>query len=151
MDPEQLLTFIIRPALSGSWASRSAEILLLSTAAQESHCGQYVRQIHGPARGIFQMEPRTHDLVIAWLEKNEPVRLPDYHYSADRLVYDLNYAAILARGLYRSIPEPLPAPELAPCWQYYKAHYNTPAGKATFKEFTDNWHTYVQPVLASAA
>ena len=39
--------------------SDSAEELLMLTCAVESQLGTYLKQIKGPARGIFQMEPAT--------------------------------------------------------------------------------------------
>jgi len=36
-------------------------LLLLATAAIESDCGYYIKQVNGPALGIWQMEPATHD------------------------------------------------------------------------------------------
>jgi hypothetical protein len=63
IDPTQLRVRVIRPALSriDLW-SAAAEDLLLGTAAVESGCGRYLVQVGGgPALGIFQMEPATHD------------------------------------------------------------------------------------------
>jgi hypothetical protein len=40
-------------------ASLNAIQLLMGTAAQESHLGTYLKQINGPALGVFQMEPNT--------------------------------------------------------------------------------------------
>lgn len=60
--PAHLRDLIIRPTLveMGHY-SPAAEALLLGTAAHESHGGRYLSQIRGPARGIYQMEPATHD------------------------------------------------------------------------------------------
>ena len=33
--------------------------LLVGTACVESNCGEYIKQINGPACGIFQIEPNT--------------------------------------------------------------------------------------------
>ena len=63
IDAEQLRKDIVRPAIEkiGLW-SQEAEDLLIGTAAQESHLGTYLRQLgDGPALGIFQMEPATHN------------------------------------------------------------------------------------------
>lgn len=44
--------------------------LLQETAAIESHRGKFIKQINGPAQGIFQMEPRTIEDTLNWLKKN---------------------------------------------------------------------------------
>src|SRR5690242_4274185 len=64
INPLQLRDFVIRPLLkdldekSQVRNSPFAEALLLATAAHESHF-EYLAQEQGPARGIYQMEPRT--------------------------------------------------------------------------------------------
>ncbi|HQO65941.1 MAG TPA: two-component regulator propeller domain-containing protein, partial [Spirochaetales bacterium] len=57
-----LRDLIIRPTLvdMGHY-SPEAEALLLGIAAQEARGGRYLAQLRGPARGIYQMEPATHD------------------------------------------------------------------------------------------
>ena len=63
MNSQQLLDYIIKPTLEymgGNYNSKNAQMLLLSTAAIESKCGYYIKQINGPALGIWQMEPATH-------------------------------------------------------------------------------------------
>jgi len=67
MHPGQLRGDIVYPTLHyiGLW-SDAAETLILGTIAQESRCGEYVKQVGGgPALGICQMEPATHDDI--WL------------------------------------------------------------------------------------
>lgn len=44
--------------------------LLLETCATESHRGKYVQQMHGPAIGIYQMEPNTLHDTLDWLKHN---------------------------------------------------------------------------------
>jgi len=49
MDAQQLLDHIIKPTLKymgGGYDSKNARMLLLATAAVESNCGQYVKQIN---------------------------------------------------------------------------------------------------------
>ena len=61
IDPIHLKEYIIIPVLSKlDMYSESAANLLLGTAAIESDMGQFLRQINGPALGIYQMEPSTH-------------------------------------------------------------------------------------------
>jgi hypothetical protein len=62
IDPRQFRALIVRPALESInlW-SQQAEDLVMGTAAQESRL-IYLRQLgNGPALGLFQMEPATHN------------------------------------------------------------------------------------------
>ncbi|MBF0146383.1 MAG: hypothetical protein HQL84_09925 [Magnetococcales bacterium] len=147
------MELVIRPALTFlNMEGAAAERLLLGTAIQESGCGLYLRQRNrGPALGIFQMEPATHqdiwnnwlrwqiaprDRILGYLATQEA---PD----ANRLVTDLFYAAILCRLHYRRIAEALPdANDLDALANYWKRHYNTLKGRGTVQEFTDNWKRF---------
>ena len=149
MKPGQLLTYIILPALlslSDKFNSHRARIQLLATAAQESHCGEFVHQVHGPALGIYQCEPATHRLVLHWTLEHEPTALVSLTSLDERLIYDLNYATRIARLLYYSIPEPLPPVDMTAMWRYYKSYYNR-GGAATQTEWNANWKRFVEPVL----
>lgn len=143
--PAHLRDLIIRPTLveMGHY-SPAAEALLLGTAAQESRGGRYLAQLRGPARGIYQMEPRTHDdlwrhflpsrrplkaLLLSWA--HDPAPYP----SPDQMVYDLRYATAMARVHYLRVPAPLPAADdILGLATYYKKYYNTPLGRATIEE-----------------
>ena len=64
MNTEQLLELIITPThkyMGGNYQSDSADLLSLCTAAIESDCGYYIKQLNGPALGVWQMEPATHN------------------------------------------------------------------------------------------
>lgn len=147
MNPKQLHGEIIVPALRNlgeQYATPSAAILLLATAAQETLCAEYVRQIGGPALGIYQMEKATF---IDTLQRNES-RFPELSHEVGRLVYDLRYATQIARLKYWLDPEPLPHPEdMGGMWSYYKKIWNTPAGAATKDQFVTHWEGLVLPVL----
>ena len=135
MDPRQFLEKVIRPSLDiMHMGGAAAEQLMLGTALTESGL-RWLRQIEGPALGVYQMEPATHDDIWEnWLG-SQPTTIRRVHmWSVTTLpgevVWNLYYATIMARLVYRRRPEPLP-PEgdgkaLA---LYHKAHYNTPAGK----------------------
>lgn len=147
--PAQLLDVVIRPALKliGKH-SESAEQLLLGTAIQESRL-KYRRQLgNGPARGIFQMEPATHNDI--WLNylKYHPV-LGDLIASlltrkdADKVAeLETNdaYACAMARMVYARAKPALPNPgDIHGHAAYWKQHYNTPLGKGTPEEFVLHW------------
>ena len=128
--------------------SEDAEALIMGTAAQESRL-KYLRQLgNGPALGLFQMEPATHDdiwsnylsykpelidIVIDSIETNKPPK-------AERMVWDLRYSAIMCRLHYRRVPKPLPDKD--DVWaqaDYWKQYYNTPLGHGTKEEFVRNY------------
>ena len=150
ISPVQLRMDVIRPCLKdfGLW-SQDAENLILGTAAQESWCGRYVRQLHGgPALGIFQMEPATHDDIwknfLAFRRELRGSILevwdsPD----AERMIYDLRYAAVMCRVHYLRAPGAIPT-AVGDQAKYWKLYYNTPAGAGTEAEFIDNWYRHIE-------
>ena len=116
-----------------------ASELLVFTCAVESDGGTYLKQIKGPALGIYQMEPQTYnDLwqnyirsrsnILMLLSVNFDVyRMP----SEEKMVHDLFYATAMARLLYKRAPKAMPnvvTPEAL--WEYYKEFWNTELGKA---------------------
>ena len=149
----QLREFIIKPALESLvMYSQEAEELLVFTCAVESEGGSYLHQINGPALGIFQMEPKTYndiwqnfinfkmDLKLKLLHNFEaPVMPPE-----DRMVYDLRFAAAMARIFYERVKQPLPAhDDLSGIWSYYKEFYNTLAGKAEYQHCLDAYDRFI--------
>jgi len=148
INGQHLREYIIRPTLEqiGLW-SESAENLLMGTAAQESKQGFYLRQLKGgPAVGIFQMEPATHDDIWEHFLEYQPrlsekIQTLTPFVEAEQMVGNLNYAAAMARMQYYRRPEPLPmANDVAALAHYWKQHYNTRLGKGTEKEFE---HSYL--------
>lgn len=146
----QFCEYVIRPALEEvGLYSESAEQLLLGTACSESHLGTYLHQVKGPALGVFQMEPATHDDLwknyLAYksdlsekIESLIPSRqwgFPD----PELMVTDLRYAAIMARLLYRRSPLALPE---ADDWYghaaMWKKVYNTHLGAGTEEKFIES-------------
>ena len=123
--------------------SPDAVELLMLTAAQESRCGDYIRQTSGPAIGVFQMEPATYnDMWHRVIPKDDGLQtkilkavgltsIPP----AERMEWDLKLAIIMARVKYKSIPAALPAAnDLNGMAAYYKRYYNTELGAATVEE-----------------
>ncbi len=136
---------VIRPTLHeiGLW-SESAEILLLGTALIESRL-YYLVQIQGPAVGVYQIEPKTHDdiwenylnfrddLHSIILALRAPV--PGPH---EQLITNLAYATAIARLVYRRSPDPLPEPDdLVAMGKYWKKVYNTHLGAGDGRAFTE--------------
>lgn len=144
MDIRQFRDYVVVPALERINAySREAEQLVMGTALAESKIF-FLQQVgRGPARGIFQMEPITHDDI--WKNflsrraglmndlKGLIMRDMDLH---DQLRGNLFYAAAMCRIHYLRFREPLPAPGDWPGMAaYWKRYYNTPAGAGTVEGF----------------
>jgi hypothetical protein len=149
IDTKQLKLFVIVPTLVQiGLYSDSAVNLLLGTCAQESAMGTYLKQINGPALGIYQMEPNTHaDIWDNFLKFNPDLAgkvLAIDSSETSNLITNLAYATALARIQYLRAPAKLPAADdIAGLAAYYKRYYNTPAGKATEQQFIDNYHRYI--------
>ncbi|QQG36812.1 MAG: hypothetical protein HYS17_03310 [Micavibrio aeruginosavorus] len=144
MDARQFRDYIAVPALGRINAySRAAEQLVIGTALAESGL-MFLQQIgRGPARGLFQMEPATHDDIwerylskkLGLLNdlKSLLIRDMDLH---DQLRGNLFYAAAMCRIHYMRFKEPLPeANNWAGMAAYWKKYYNTPAGAGTVEGF----------------
>ena len=157
MNPQQLHDFIIKPTMQymgGNYYSKESVFLLLATAAIESNCGEYLKQINGPALGIWQMEPDTYDDIrdncdvlnkssfnafIAGLLPSNCYEINDS--GCDFLIQSPMYACAMARLKYSMDPNPLPKLtgdnniDSRAFYDYYKRIYNTELGASTF----DKW------------
>lgn len=155
MNAQQLLDYIVKPALKymgGGYDSIESRYLMMATAAIESDCGYYIKQIGGPALGIWQMEPDTHGDI--WqncdaLTKSKFIDLINnlgigaYYPLNDHedLTSSPLYACAMARLKYAMDPKALPVYTGAPhldmpaFYEVYKRVYNTEHGKSTF----DKW------------
>jgi len=151
---EQLRTLIIRPALKDLLLhTEDAEELMIFTCANESLGGTYLKQVKGPALGIYQMEPETYnDLWQNHIKKKTSILLILLHAfniinmpEEDRLIYDLRYATAMTRIYYSRIPTPLPkAIDLDGLWNYYKTYYNTSLGKADYHQALENYQRFIK-------
>lgn len=135
----QFREFIVAPALNAIQI-RSKEFieLLVFTCAVESAGGTYVKQVQGPALGIFQMEPNSFtDLWVNYVIRKPEIcnalslnlgvhRMPQ----PDEMISNLLLAAALCGLFYQRFkvdPKDMTEDTL---WTLYKTHYNTDAGKA---------------------
>jgi hypothetical protein len=114
INPKQLRDLITRTLkeIPNGYSEDAVELLMM-IAAHESKLGTYLRQVSGPALGIFQIEPATHD--DAWLngdsiKLNADILGIEYinDTSPSRLEYDLRYQIFIARQKLFMISEPLP-------------------------------------------
>ncbi len=141
MNKDDFKTLIIEPTLAGiGLGSPAATILLLGSAIIESGL-VYLKQRPGPALGLYQIEPETHQLVKTWIEHRPKLKqailktcylhdLPD----DEALIFNLRYATCIARCLYASIHEPLPLAGNAMAFaRYHKKYYNR-GGKSIIEQ-----------------
>ena len=155
INPKQLEQFIEQTLKETGFYSKPAVDLLMITAAQESHLGTYIKQLNGPALGIYQMEPATHDDIVNNYLKNRSrawfvlwKRLVQ-NFNAQRLIYDLRYATIMARVFYLRFPEPIPNNPQGYIFnlaQYWKHYWNTISGKGRISDAIRNYEKYVLAV-----
>jgi hypothetical protein len=155
MNAGDFREIVVRPALKAVdlW-SEFAEELLMGTAAQESQF-EALEQKRGPALGVFQIEPKTHqdlyasyltyrpeleDKALYWSSSHRRGRAPD----DDELAWNLRYAAVICRLVYYRRPRPMPSAvtpnALAECW---KTDYNTNLGDGTREQFLANYQRLV--------
>lgn len=138
LNVHQFRSYVLRPSLErlNLW-SQEAEMLLLGTALTESGDMHYLHQLgEGPAKGIYQMEPRTHeDIYNNYLEYRKPLRREVLAFIApvpepiEQLMTNLAYATVMCRIHYLRIKAAIPgANDLRGLAEYWKEHYNTGLG-----------------------
>ena len=145
IDLDQFRDLVIEPTLEhlGLYSVAATE-LVLGTAIQESRV-TYIKQLgSGPALGLFQMEPATHnDIWDNYLRYREDLagRVADTgRTQPDEMIWNMRYACAMCRVHYRRVREPLPtAGDLPSQAAYWKEHYNTPLGRGTQTEYIENW------------
>lgn len=146
LDPSQVKQFIVVPtltAMGSDYASLAAINLMLGIAMAESRL-RYKRQItnlgYGPARGLPQMEPATHDdCWTNWLNFPQQAQVArvirsligNLSPSADLMISNDAYAFAMARIKCRRDRRPLPSwNDAAGMSGFHKAVYNTAGGAA---------------------
>ena len=152
IDIDHFRLHVVRATLMSlrMW-SQAAENLLLGTAIQESGL-RYLRQFDsGPARGLYQIEPATHDDIwdvylkfrktlkgrIEVLAAPVPSRI-------DQLATNLAYATAIARLVYWRHPEPLPEPgDVDGLARYWKRFFNTEKGKGRAADFAAKYRRHI--------
>lgn len=153
----QLINEIIWPTCDAiGLDSPEATALLLGTCAQESLMGTYVKQVSGPALGIYQMEVATYiDIFDNFLSNRKNLKGMLYRYfywnhnyemPPSMLVSNLSFATAMARIHYFRVSEPLPCKDdIQGMAQYWKDHYNTKLGRGTTEDFVQNYQRFVAP------
>lgn len=162
MLAKQLRSLVVEPTLKALEAfnpklnTPAAVNLLLGTCAQESDMGHFLKQVGGPALGLYQIEPATHkDIVDRYLNKpgNAQLRnLVTAMTSRDtalgddsQLITNLRYATAICRIRYWYETEPMPAADdIKGLAAYWNDHYNGNPEVGTVEEFMDSYARYVK-------
>lgn len=115
--------------------------LLAMIAAHESLGGKHRKQIGGPALGVFQIEPVTHNSV--W-DNSDRIRARALRYGitedVNKLESDDRYSIWVARHYLAQDPNPLPkTPEAMAA--YCKSYWNR-TGKATPDKYLNDWQAW---------
>ena len=156
INANQLRTLITEFLETIELYSKDALELLMLTAAQETYCGTYIKQLGGgPALGIFQMEPNTHEDIwenylcynpsifnkILKLSMQKEFSINNAKYFD--MIGNIPYQIGMARIYYLRKKEELPdAGDVLAMAEYYKKYWNTYKGKATVQEAIDNYIKY---------
>lgn len=156
MDAKQLTDLVVRPELERlGLYSEAAVQLIVGTIFTESR-GKYLKQHgNGPALGVIQMEPATHDDIwLNYLKYKSPLAekiidassaiglddvsiIPVHH---SELIANLRYAVAMCRVHYLRAPSALPkAGEIDALARYWKKHYNTDLGKGKVTDFIEKF------------
>ena len=150
LDPGHLRKYVIKPVLQKlstvfvGCDSLAAENLMLGTAAVESGL-KYLHQIRGPALGLWQVEPVTHQDVLVYLRRkgNQEGRVVDGFRASvggweEQLTWNLRYCCAIARIKYWMDPEPLPkSNDIDGLAIYWKRVYNSRHGRGSPSAFIE--------------
>ena len=139
LNLSQFKARIVLPVVQAMGPGGDAAVNLLTGTALAESGLSYLAQIQGPALGLWQMEPATHDdCWTNWLRYQPDLTDEILHLSgmvaqqpAITMVWNLRYACALARVKYMRAPAPLPAAnDAAALSAYHKQNYNTVLGAA---------------------
>lgn len=142
MNNKQLHDAIYNILLSLKLYSNDSIIkMIFETACVESNCGEYIKQINGPACGIFQIEPNTaQDIIDNYIKYRSRYKdIFDMLYIKtftlpQNLKYNLAFSVFMCRMFYMRIKESIPN-TVEKRAEYWKKYYNTEQGKGTTTEY----------------
>jgi len=133
IHPQHFIDYVLKPTLNDmKMFSIEAVYLMYATAYTESRL-THLKQLNGPALGIFQIEPATYLDVKRYLDTRENIKARvlraidnvDIPCSSLHLVTDLKLSTIFARLKYWMSPQPLPDKyQNIDMYHYYKTIYN---------------------------
>lgn len=126
--------------------SDNAVRLLCMIAAHESGGFHYIKQIKGPALGIFQMEPASYNDVESYIKSHQKRfrrLVHDMPQPAEYMAFNPVYAAAIGRVYLLRIKEVLPDVEdIIGLAKYAKKYWNTYLGAATWEDYQKAWQKH---------
>lgn len=115
--------------------------MILETAYVESNCGEYIKQLKGPACGIFQIEPVTAKDIIdnfiyyrPKLRENYAKLVNGFLSLEQNLCTNLMFQIFMCRVFYLRFSEIIPDTVEGRA-KYWKKYYNTNLGKGTVEKY----------------
>jgi hypothetical protein len=141
MDLGSFHNFILVPTLSAvGLGNVQAYVLLLGTGIIESDLSYFEQKGPGKAMGFFQMEEKTYQDLLRYLNRYDNAKLKERCLAAsfydawppsEAMVHNLRWATLMCRLKYYMQPEKLPEWDDAKGMAaYHKRYYNTLGGKA---------------------
>ena len=161
MRSKILIDYFIKPALdylaieAQNINGKNSRQFMLAVAAQESHCGEYFKQLGNVERGgegIWQVEPPTRDDLyknVLQYRKNLMKLVSDFctpmcQYPLIQLpMYNCAIARLCVYRYKEAMPEFGARDQM---WELYKKRYNSRQGAAKKEEWDDNWQRFVEGV-----
>ena len=123
------------------YSNEKKKKMIFETACVESNCGEYIKQINGPACGIFQIEPNTaQDIIDNYIKYRSRYKdIFDMLYIKtftlpQNLKYNLAFSVFMCRMFYMRIKESIPN-TVEKRAEYWKKYYNTEQEKGTTTEY----------------
>lgn len=140
MDLGSFHDLIIKPSIGTvGLDSIPARVLLLGTALIESELTFLEQKGPGKAKGFYQMEEKTYQDILRYLNRYERKNLKERCLAAcfyeswppsEALIHNLRWATLMCRLKYWMQPQSLPAWDDAQGMaEYHKKYYNTAQGK----------------------
>lgn len=124
--------------------------MISEVACVESNCGDYIKQINGPACGIFQIEPNTaKDILnnfLAFRTQYKNKVMSTYINSMsleENLMYNLAFSVVMCRAFFLRISESIPS-TVEKRAEYWKKYYNTVYGKGTVEDYIRKVEKYAR-------
>lgn len=157
---KELITSVLKKF--DNYSAEAVDLLML-TAAQESHCGEYIQQLGGgPALGIFQMEPATLDDIwenYIHFRNDLGIKVKQFLTSQNlkmNLCGNLLFQIVIARVHYMRVSAPIPERKdfstvgtigqelyVMALADYWKRYWNTEKGAGTAQEAFENFYRYI--------
>ena len=142
MNSKQLFDTILDTLeFCGMTCSSNVVNMILETACVESNCGEYIKQLKGPACGIFQIEPRTAKDIIDHfiyyrpkLRENYAKLMNGFLSLEQNLCTNLMFQIFMCRIFYLRFSEVIPDTVESRA-KYWKKYYNTNLGKGTVEKY----------------